>query len=67
MTNQFKITINGEDDIRTECFFSDLSTLEQERFKERKIPVIITENTPTDLLAEIFIRLNNGKPLANKD
>ena len=47
--------------------FSELTTDEQRRFKNREFPVTITNNVTTHELAEMFIRLNKGVPLKDYD
>ena len=47
--------------------FSDLTLEEQRRFKNRELPVTITDNATTHELAEMFIRLNKGVPLKDYD
>lgn len=60
--NKFKINIGGR------MFkFEELPQVIQERFLNRRITAIITDNADNSKLADIFIRLNNGKPLGDKD
>jgi hypothetical protein len=48
-------------------YYRDLCPRDQQRFDERMIPVVIIKNATIEQLADIFIRLNNGMALKDKD
>lgn len=48
-------------------YYRDLHPIDQERFCNFEFATIITENAPEDQLAEVFIRLNSGSSLKDKD
>jgi hypothetical protein len=62
--NKFGIpTIDGDRLVK----FEELSPEDQNAFLETEMITVVTENTPEVRLSEIFIRLNGGKPLSDKD
>jgi len=62
--NKFAIpTIAGDRLVK----FEELSPEVQRDFLETKMITVVTESTPEVRLSEIFIRLNDGKPLSDKD
>lgn len=62
---------NNKFSIRTidnkELFYKDLCDSDRDRFNERAIPIVITGAATSLQLAEVFIRLNSGKPLSQAD
>ena len=62
--------IHGKFSIRDgdrEVFYKDLCDADRDRFNERAIPIVITGAATPSQLAEVFIRLNSGKPLSQAD
>jgi hypothetical protein len=51
----------------TNVYFDDLCERDQERIRDTEFPVIETVNANINQLAEIFIRLNSGSSLKDKD
>ena len=62
--NKFGITHDAHDDL---IYFRDLCERDQEKFLTSEFPMIITEEAGISQLAEIFIRLNSGSSLKDKD
>lgn len=60
--NEFAIENSG-----SEFYFRDLPQFIQRRFLHRRITAIVTDNADNSKLADIFIRLNGGKPLNDND
>jgi hypothetical protein len=48
-------------------FYRDLCDADRARFNDRQIPVATTTAATTSQLADVFIRLNSGKPLSQAD
>ena len=55
-----KFTWNGKK-------YSELSEDDRERFDEREIPVLVVQHATVEQLADMFMRLNAGMPLKDKD
>lgn len=48
-------------------YYRDLCDVDKERFLDAPFATLITENAPIDQLSEVFIRLNSGSPLKDRD
>jgi hypothetical protein len=64
--NKFSIPVKVEDGDRR-VLFRDLDDATKEHVLDMRFHVYITDNAPKSKLAEIFIRLNRGAPLKDKD
>ena len=62
--NKFGLLHEDHDD---PVYFKDLCERDQERILSAEFPMVSTENANNDQLAEIFIRLNSGASLKDKD
>lgn len=62
VNNKFAVTYQERS-----LYFKDLHKNDRKHIMDFKFPTIITEDAPTEQLSEVFIRLNNGSPLKDKD
>lgn len=62
--NRFSLNHDAHD---APIYFKDLCENDKEKFLTASFPMVVTEDANTEQLAEIFIRLNSGASLKDKD
>lgn len=65
--NDFAIVVDEGTPTQRVAFYRDLSDSDRARFNDRQIPVATTTAATSAQLADVFIRLNSGKPLTQAD
>jgi hypothetical protein len=65
--NDFALVIDEGTTSQQVVYFRDLSDSDRARFNDRQIPVATTAAATPTQLADVFIRLNSGKPLTQAD
>lgn len=65
--NDFALVLDEGTPAQRVVYYRDLSDTDRARFNDRQIPVATTAAATPAQLAEVFIRLNSGKPLTQAD